>query len=112
MSKLIRGAAPILAAVLIAGSLTGCSGSRQQTDVETDFEQLVAQREQEIAQLRDTIKDQTSRIEDLEGEVVTAKQAREKAYADMENMRAADAQAMTDGDLFPPAKPGECYTRV
>lgn len=112
MSKLIRGAAPILAAVLIAGSLTGCSGSRQQTDVETDFEQLVAQREQEIAQLRDTIKDQTSRIEDLEGEVVTAKQAREKAYADMEKMRAADAQAMTDDDLFPPAKPGECYTRV
>lgn len=112
MTKLIHGIAPLLILVLATGSLVGCSGSGNQPEIDSDYEQVLAQRDEEIKTLRDTVKDQTLRIDDLEGEIMTAKQASERAYADMEDMHAADSRAVAGGDLFPPAKPGECYTRV
>ena len=112
MSKLIRGGAPLLFIVMVIGSIAGCSGSNQEMDVDTDIQQALAHRDQEIKTLRGTIEDQSRKIEDLEVDVMSAQQASEKAYADMEHMRSADDRDMASGNLFPPAKPGECYTRV
>lgn len=109
MSK-IRSSIVLLTIGAIAfGALSGCSGSSSQVPVTTDYEQALAQRDQEIDLLRGSLDDQSRKIENLQAELMTAQQAREKAYADMESLRAQDAAT---GDLFPPAKPGECYTRV
>ncbi len=112
MFKLNHGFAPLLLVAMAVAMLTGCSGSGQQMEVASDYEQMLTDRDQEIKRLRDTVKDQTVKIEGLEDAVTSSDQAREQAYADMDHLRKADSKAMANGDLFPPAKPGECYTRV
>jgi len=110
MKKLLHGLAPLMLIALTMSLMAGCSGKNM--DVATDYEKLLADRDSEIQHLRDTVDHQVVKIEGLESDVVTAQQARERAYADMETLRDADSEAMANGDLFPPAKPGECYTRV
>ena len=57
MKKLTRGLAPLMLIALIIGSLAGCSG--KDMNVETDYEQILAEREGEIQRLSDS--------KDLEG---------------------------------------------
>lgn len=99
-------AALIFAAFVIGG----CSSGNQ--EILTDYEQQLAAKQNQIGELESQLASKDSRIESLQGELMTAMEAEQRAYASMDSLRARDNAMAMAGDLFPPAKPGECYARV
>lgn len=93
---------------LAVGLLAGCAGTQNGTLA--DWERQLAEKDAQISEMRSSLEGRDREIRDLQDRVTTAEQARQSAYAEMERIRTADAAAATG--LFPPAKPGQCYTRV
>lgn len=91
-----------LTLTLILGSLTvvGCGGSKVYT---ANLEDQLAERDQELAAARESLTDTEVRL-------AAERDAKERAMAEARAM--ANAPKEVTRDLFPPAEPGECYTRV
>jgi hypothetical protein len=112
MKKLINVTILLAFALLVAG----CGGSANKDDL-TALETQLQEKEQElqaktseISQLEATVKQNQDEIERLEKAVMSAQEAREAAYSDMDRVKTADTAS--GGDLLPPAQVGECYARV